>query len=787
MKKKFCALIAASSICSQTFLFAGKAAYASPAPEATSSVETSSNKQTPAPSTQPALESQPSASAGAAASTAAPTAGPATTPSAESRTAAPTAPATTPSAESTTAPQTAPATDESPASTTTPASSTTPASGKTPAPAVKSVPPTPVMRRPAGIYSNFSTASSEETNLLSPGTNLILQGIPKPPLSLVDDINRYTEFRRAAFCDWHPTKRQMLIETRFGDTSQVHLLANPLGAREQLTFYRDASHGATYPPANSEIVVFNKDSGGDEFFQKYAFNVTNKKVTLLTDGKSRNTGGVWSTSGNRLAYGSTRRTGKDVDLYIVSPNNPSTTRLLCQLDGGGWSPVDWSPDDKAILMQEEISINESRLWLIDTKFGAKTLLAPAEATDKAYYGDAKFSKDGKGVYMITDKDAEFQRLTYIDLTTKQQTCLSEAILWDILEFDLSLDGTKIAFVANEDGWCKMHMLDTRSTKEIPLPDLPKGQVSGLRWHRNSQDLAFNLENAQTPSDIYSMNIDTGSVDRWTESETGMVDLRNARFPELVHWPSFDDKQISGFLYQPPKSFKGKRPVLINIHGGPESQWRPRFLGATNYLLDEMGIAIIYPNVRGSMGYGKSFSQMDNGLQRSDSYKDIGALIEWIKGNPTLDSDRIMIMGGSYGGNMTLACSMLYNDKIKCSLDAFGPSNFVTFLKNTQPYRQDLRRVEYGDERDPKVAAFLEDIAPLNHAEMIKKPLFVVQGDNDPRVPVSESDQMVKAVRGAGTPVWYLRAKDEGHGFNKKVNSDYLFFTMVEFIKQYLLD
>jgi dipeptidyl aminopeptidase/acylaminoacyl peptidase len=638
-----------------------------------------------------------------------------------------------------------------------------------------------------------STAEKEvssEASVFQPGNNLVLQNIPKPKLSMVDDINRYTEFRRAIMESWHPTKRQMIIETRFGDTMQVHQVTAPGSDRKQLTFFRDAVNGASYPVKNSDYFVLTRDNGGDEFFQKYAYNVEHKKLTLFTDGKSRNSGGVWSNHADRYAYGSTRRNGKDVDIFLVEPNVPSSDKLLCKLDGGGWDAVDWAPDDKSLIAQEEISVNESRLWKIDTESGDKTLIAPVQAArkdEKIYYGDARFARDGKGIYVISDKDSEFKRLLYIDLTSGAETCLSSSIDWDILQLELTRDNSKLAFVANEDGFCKLHIIDLLTKKELALPQIPRGQVSGLRWHNNNRDLAFNLESYSTPSDVYSLNTESGAVDRWTNSETGMVDMTAASTPQLIHFKSFDDRQISAFLYEPGAKFSGKRPVIINIHGGPESQWRPRFLGATNYLLDELGIAIIYPNVRGSTGYGKTFSQLDNGLLRSDSYKDIGALLDWIKTNPDLDSDRVMVTGGSYGGNMTLCTAVMYNDKIRCSLEAFGPSNFVTFLKNTKSYRQDLRRAEYGDERQPEVAAFLEKIAPFNHADAIKKPLFVVQGDNDPRVPLSESDQVVKAVSVKGTPVWYLRAHDEGHGFVKKTNTDFLFFVTVEFIKRYLLN
>ena len=245
--------------------------------------------------------------------------------------------------------------------------------------------------------------------------------------------------------------------------------------------------------------------------------------------------------------------------------------------------------------------------------------------------------------------------------------------------------------------------------------------------------------------------------------------------------------ISGFLYKPPASFTGKRPVMINIHGGPEGQSRPGFQGRNNYFLNELGIAIVFPNVRGSTGFGKTFSQLDNWEKREDSVKDIGALLDWVSGRPDLDADRVMVMGGSYGGYMTLAVATSYNDRIRCSLDVVGISNFVTFLERTEAYRRDLRRVEYGDERDPKMREFLQRIAPLNHAAKIRKPIFVVQGKNDPRVPVGESEQMVAQLKQQGTPVWYLMATDEGHGFAKKKNADFHFYATVAFIRQYLLD
>ena len=625
-----------------------------------------------------------------------------------------------------------------------------------------------------------------QNGAIAPNENLIVEGVPTIPISLAETVGRYTEFRGASFSSWHPTKREILISTRFGDTAQVHQVKFPGGDRRQLTFFPDRVGGGSFPPAGGEFFIFSKDTGGAEFFQSYRYDLSSGNVTLLTDGKSRNTGGVWSNSGRLYSYESTRRNGKDVDLYVVNPADPKSDKALMQLEGGGWNALDWSPDDRQIIIGEFISANESYLWFVNAATGEKTLLTPKGAGEKIAYGGAQFSKDGKGVYVTTDRDSEFQRLAYVDLATKQHKFLTDHIKWDVDEFDLSPDGKTLAIVTNEDGIARLHLLDTDSGKEKPAAKLPIGQIFGIDWHENGTDLGFTLVSARSTADAYSLDVKTGNVDRWTFSETGGLNTDHFTEPELVRWKSFDNKMISGFLYLPPMKFKGPRPVMINIHGGPEGQARPGFLGRNNYFLDEMGVAIIFPNIRGSSGYGKTFLKLDNGFLREDSYKDISALIDWIKTRPELDADRIMVTGGSYGGHMTLAVATNYNDRIRAALSVVGPSNLVTFLKNTQDYRRDLRRVEYGDERDPKMAEFLERTAPLNNVQKIKKPLFVVQGMNDPRVPASESEQMVAAVRKNGTPVWYLAAKDEGHGFAKKKNVDYQFYATIMFMQEHLL-
>ena len=621
--------------------------------------------------------------------------------------------------------------------------------------------------------------------VIAPAENLSVEGVPTIPASLVETAGRYGSYRNATLADWNPVRREMLIATRFADTAQLHLVKMPGGERQQLTFFADTVGSGRFHPNGGDYIVFSKDVGGGEWYQLYRYHVASGDVTLLTDGKSRNLMGPWSSGGDQIAYMSTRRTGKDTDLWVMNPADPKRDHLLTQLEGGGWQPMDWSPDDKKILLEEELSINESYLWLADTTTGEKTELTPRSASEKVSYGEGRFSKDGKGIYVTTDKDSEFHRLAYIALGTKQPKFLTTAIEWDVEGFDVTKDGKRIAFVTDEKGVSVLHVMDTGSEKQEALPKLPVGVIGGLRWHRNGHELGFSLTNARGPGDCYSLDVTTGKLERWTTSETA---VKTDAFPEaeLVRWTSFDGKEISGFLYKPPAKFSGKRPVLVVIHGGPEGQSQPTFLGRSNYYLNELGIVLIYPNVRGSTGYGKTFTLLDNGFKREDTYKDINALFDWIGTRPDLDAERIAVTGGSYGGHMTLAVSTFFSDRIRCSVDIVGMSNLVTFLEHTEAYRRDLRRVEYGDERDPKMREFLEKIAPMNNIDKIKKPMFVIAGKNDPRVPVSESQQIADALKKQGTPVWLLIAKDEGHGYRKKGNQDFQFYATVEFLKHYLL-
>ena len=613
--------------------------------------------------------------------------------------------------------------------------------------------------------------------------NLVAEGVPPIPPELRAEAGPYLEFRAAAMQGWHPVRREMLITTRFADTAQLHLVKMPGGARRQLTFGAEPIAGGSFRPKTGEFIVFAQDSGGGEFYQLHRYDLADGKTTLLTDGKSRNSSPRWARSGCHFAHTSTRRNGKDTDIYTMNPADPKTDKLVLERTGGGWSVSDWSADETKLLLTEYVSANESHVHLLEVATGKVTPLTP----EKAVHAGAKFASGEKEIYVASDAGAEFTQLVLIEIASGKRHVLTGKLTWNVEQFQLSPDGKMIAFVTNEDGASVLYLLNAETGKEELRPKIPTGVIGGIEWHENGRDLGFTLSSARASRDAYSLDATTGEVTRWTESETGALDPAAFAEPELVKFASFDGQKVSAFLYRPDaKKFPGPRPVIVNIHGGPEGQSRPDFLARNNYYINELGCAVILPNVRGSEGYGKTFLALDNGMKREDSVRDIGALLDWIATQPTLDAQSVCVMGGSYGGYMVLACLTHFSDRLRCGIDVVGISNFVTFLKNTQDYRRDLRRAEYGDEREPAMAEHLAKISPLNNVAKITRPLFVVQGQNDPRVPVTEAEQMVKAIRAQGGACWYLLAKDEGHGFAKKKNADFQFLARILFLREHLL-
>ena len=616
--------------------------------------------------------------------------------------------------------------------------------------------------------------------------NLVIEGIPDIPQRIVEKMNQYQNTRSAGLSGWLPNGEGILISTRFGETAQIHYVQTSGGARRQITFSPEPINGASINPDKSKKeFLFLKDVGGNEFAQIYLFDLKSGSYKLLSDGKSRNGGVNWSNKGDKFTYYSTQRNGKDYDLYIN--DFTSAPKMILQVDGS-WSVADWSPDDKSLLIEKSVSASESYFYHLDLASGKLEQINPT--AEKYAYGGAAFSKDGKGIFITSDQNSEFQVLKYYDLRSKQFTNLTKQIPWDVVGFTLSNKGDKLAFTTNEGGIYKLYLLNTKSKIYSELKNLPQGIIGGFAFSPDDKELTFASNTSTTPGDIFSVNLKNNKLTRWTFSEVGGLNTDNFTSPELIHFPTFDSlngkaRMIPAYLFKP-KNKKGPVPVVINIHGGPEGQYLPSFSSITQFLVNELGVAVLAPNVRGSTGYGKTYISLDNWENREKSVEDIGKLLDWIATQPDLDAKKVCVYGGSYGGYMVLSSMTHFNDRLACAIDVVGISNFVTFLENTQAYRRDLRRVEYGDERIPEMKEFLNKISPTTNANKITKPLFVVQGLNDPRVPASEAEQIVKVVRENHGSVWYLLAKDEGHGFRKKSNIDYYNNAIVLFLEEHLV-
>lgn len=629
--------------------------------------------------------------------------------------------------------------------------------------------------------------SAENPDIREIGS-LVLDGVPEIPQRIVDRMNQYVNVRGAGFSDWAP-QGGILISTRFGDTSQLHHVAVPGGARRQLTFYNEPVGGGSFGK-DPNWLIFGRDAGGNENSQVYRLDLKTGKATMLTKGVGQNGDLLWNNADDRIAFRSTTRNSKDHDIWWMDPLQPEKQEILLETSGY-WVPLDFSPDDSQLLVSNYISANESYVYVVDCKTRGKKPVGNHGKVNGATiaYDDANFDATGRGVYFVSDEGSEFKQLRHVKLGETKSRSLTSGISHDVVGFTLSEDRKQLAYIVNHDGTSRLHLMNLADEKSREIP-VPFGVVGGVRFSPDGKTLSASINTPSSPTDVYTIDLATGEKTRWTTSEVGGLDPATFATCEIIRYPTFDDEKkgarrtIPALIYKP--KGQGPFPVILNIHGGPEGQSSATFSSAAQYAVNELGCAVIYPNVRGSEGFGKTFLAMDNGYKREDSVKDIGALLDWIATQPDLDAKRVGVIGGSYGGYMTLACLVHYSDRIRAGIDNVGISNFVTFLENTSEYRRDLRRVEYGDERDPKMRKFMEEISPSNRVDKINSPLFVIQGANDPRVPQSEAEQIVKAVRGKGKTAWYMLGKDEGHGFGKKANLDQMGYAVSLFWEMFLI-
>ncbi|MEX1266507.1 MAG: alpha/beta fold hydrolase [Woeseia sp.] len=645
----------------------------------------------------------------------------------------------------------------------------------------------------AALILAGSTALAVEQRVVNNG-NLVMEDIPAIPERIVDDLNRYQNVRSAGFLDWSEDSKSIYISTRFGDVNQIHRVDMPDGTRRQLTFFDEPVGGVKRQPGSSAL-TFTRDAGGSEFSQVFTLDPANGTATMLTDGESRNGAVVWDRPGTRFAYQSTRRNGASNDIWQMQAKDPDSAELVLESpDGSWWGPAEFSASGGKLLVTNYVSIADSRVHLLDLDTGNLEPVAGGGTEPSSNFA-VGFAGDDDGAWLITNRGGEFNQLAWQSFADADDVEIVTAkIPWDVNGGVISHDRRRIAFTVNENGRTALYLLDTKTRKYRRVDSLPTGVAGGLAFSPDDRYLGLTINTAQSPSDSYVLELGRAplasrGLTRWTYSEVGGLVTSAFRIPELIEYPTFDEvdgekRQIPAWLYKP--AGDGPFPVVVSIHGGPEGQSRPTFSSTYQMWLAKLGVAVVVPNVRGSAGYGKSYLELDNGFLREDSVRDIGALLDWIDTQPDLDAGRVAVFGGSYGGYMVLASAAHYSDRLRAAVDIVGISNFVTFLENTQDYRRDLRRVEYGDERDPDMRAHLQEISPLNNVADMDVPMLIVQGENDPRVPVTESAQMVEALREQGSPVWYMNALNEGHGYRKKENRDIYQQAVVLFLEQYLL-
>jgi dipeptidyl aminopeptidase/acylaminoacyl peptidase len=607
---------------------------------------------------------------------------------------------------------------------------------------------------------------------------IVYEGVPQTPAALKVAIAPYYAARSAVFEDWL-ADGSILIATRFGEVSQIHRVARPMGARTQLTFSPEPI-SAAYARPGASAFLYPRDVGGAEYYQAFLRNLDGGEVRL-TAPETRNQSFVFSKDGRRVAWSQVTPGDPNYDILLADPADPEGRRKVLEGEGA-MAPEDISADGSRILVSRYYGQTHVELFVLDVANGRLTPVGPTDR--KIGYQGGAFVDGGRAILTLSDDGADVTRPVVIDIASGEVRDLGPGAKWGAEGFDVSPDGRIVAVHVNEDGYSKLVLRDVATGKVLPGPDLPKGVLTAAKFSPEGARLGLSLSTSTSSGDVWSYDLAGRELVRWTHSELGGLDPDKLVEPTLFRYPTFDGKQIPAFIYRP-EGKTGKLPVVIQIHGGPESQEQPSFNPRRQSWVNELGAAVIIPNVRGSSGYGKTWLSLDNAEKREDSVKDIGALLDWVAKQPDLDAERVAVVGQSYGGYMVLAVAGHYNDRIAGVIDLYGISDFVTFLENTEGYRRDLRRAEYGDERDPAMRKVFEQIAPIRMSDRMKKPMMVFQGANDPRVPRSESEQMVETLRKQGTEVWYVLARDEGHGIYKKANQEAVRTVEVQFLKKVL--
>ncbi|GAA0321552.1 S9 family peptidase [Bacillus carboniphilus] len=587
-------------------------------------------------------------------------------------------------------------------------------------------------------------------------------------------IKPYLHVRTAKNPVYHPSGDSISFLTDYTGIPQVWDYKKGEGWPSQVSFTDERIIFVEYINGTEKRII-GMDEGTNERQQLYLLH-DDGELTPLTDSPDHiHQYGGSSPNGEWIAWSSNRRNPAYFDIYIQNIDTFETRQVFSE--DGTYSPVKWHPNGVSLLIQRTNSNLDNDLGLLDIQTGDLVWITPHK--DEAKFFSPHFSKDGKRLYLLSNMGQEFTGLAMIDLITKKFSWVDQRD-WDLEELCMSPDKGSLAYTVNEGGISKGIIHDLIDGNFYTWKT-PMGVISELAFSPDGKRLAYVFNGSIYPSDIWELHLETFVTTRVTYvSKSTEVDCRLIE-PELIHYSSFDDLEIPAFYYKP-KNKGCHLPVVVFVHGGPESQIRPVYNPFLQYFLNR-GYAVCTPNVRGSTGYGKTYTHLDDVRRRMDSVKDLAYLVEWLKKEGDADPNQIAVMGRSYGGFMVLAAITHYPDLWSAAIDIVGISSFRTFLENTSPWRRKLREAEYGSiEKD---GDFFDEIDPLHRTDAITCPLMVLHGANDPRVPIEEAEQIVGELQSRNHPVDYIRFEDEGHFFVKLKNNITAYTGVADFLDKYM--
>ena len=600
------------------------------------------------------------------------------------------------------------------------------------------------------------------------------------------DLERYLTVRSAYGGSLGPDGRLAVLLDTTG-VPQVWTLDEPGGWPTQRTFYDEPVAFVSSSPTRSEL-VFGMDEGGNERQQLFRLDADGAVHPLTDTPAAKHRWGGWDSTGDRIAFAANRRDPAVFDVYTQGRTEHGDDAELV-FEGDGWySVAGWRPDDGAVLLHKAHASFDHDLFVLELATGERRQLTAD--TDGVRYGSPEWGPDGDAVYVVTDEAADTLSLARMDATTGETTVIERGDGWNVDGLSLDADTGRVVYSRNVDGYTDLRLAELTGPtqlRELGLPDLPGSVAGGASFGPDGDRVVLSAsgrtENTNVSMvDIEALNTEGGgdAITRWTYASTAGIPAETFVAPDLVRYSTFDGREIPAFFSVPEGATDA--PVIVDIHGGPESQRRPSFSGLRQYFLSR-GYAVLEPNVRGSAGYGREYTHLDDVERRMDSVRDIGAALDWLAGRDAVDAGRAVAMGGSYGGFMVLAALTEFPERWAAGVDIVGIANFVTFLENTGDWRRKLREAEYGSLAEDR--AFLESVSPINNIERIAAPLFVLHGANDPRVPVGEAEQVAQQAREQGVPVEKLIFDDEGHGISKLDNRIEAYQQIVAFLDEYV--